>query len=113
MDLLCGDAALLFGVSFQLPLVMLFLGRLSIFNADIYRNKDGWALLVISIVSKMLTPPDPASMVMMMFPLILLYELGICCAVSWHTATRLNLPPSDHSRITPVDSPFQPERTLR
>ena len=68
---------LLFGVSFQLPLVMLFLDRLSIFNADIYRTKRRVAILVISIVSMMLTPADPASMVMMMFPLILLYELGI------------------------------------
>ena len=68
---------LLFGVSFQLPLVMLFLDRLSIFNSDIYRNKRRVAILVISIVSMMLTPADPASMVMMMFPLILLYELGI------------------------------------
>jgi len=68
---------LLFGVSFQLPLVMLFLDRLSIFNAQAYREKRRVAILVISIVSMMLTPADPASMVMMMIPLVLLYELGI------------------------------------
>ena len=68
---------LLFGVSFQLPLVMLFLDRLSLFNAKTYRTKRRVAILVISIISMMLTPADPASMVMMMFPLILLYELGI------------------------------------
>ena len=68
---------LLFGVSFQLPLVMLFLDRLSLFNAQVYRDKRRVAILVISIVSMMLTPADPASMVMMMIPLLLLYELGI------------------------------------
>ena len=68
---------LLFGISFQLPLVMLFLDKLSLFNAETYRNKRRVAILVISILSMMLTPADPASMLMMMFPLILLYELGI------------------------------------
>ena len=68
---------LLFGVSFQLPLVMLFLERLSIFDAKIYREKRRIAILVIAIASMMLTPADPASMILMMIPLVLLYELGI------------------------------------
>ena len=68
---------LLFGVSFQLPLVMLFLERLSIFDAKIYREKRRIAVLVIAIASMMLTPADPASMILMMIPLVLLYELGI------------------------------------
>ncbi|MBQ18678.1 MAG: twin-arginine translocase subunit TatC [Planctomycetaceae bacterium] len=68
---------LLFGVSFQLPLVMLFLERLSIFDATAYREKRRVATLVIAIISMLLTPADPASMLMMMMPLILLYELGI------------------------------------
>ena len=42
---------LLFGVSFQLPLVMLFLERLSIFDAKIYREKRRIAILVIAIAS--------------------------------------------------------------
>ncbi len=68
---------LLFGVSFQLPLVMLFLNRLSIADTEVYRSKRRVAILVISILSMMLTPADPASMVLMMLPLIVLYELGI------------------------------------
>ncbi len=68
---------LLFGVSFQLPLVMLFMERLSIFDVTDYREKRRISILVISIISMFLTPADPVSMLMMMFPLILLYELGI------------------------------------
>ena len=68
---------LLFGVAFQLPLVMLFLERLSIFNADTYSAKRRMAILVISIISMLLTPADPASMLLMMAPLVALYELGI------------------------------------
>jgi len=67
----------MFGISFQLPLVMLFLERISIFTADDYRKKRRMAILVIAIVTMFLTPPDPGSMISMMIPLLFLYELGI------------------------------------
>jgi sec-independent protein translocase protein TatC len=69
---------LMFGVSFQLPLVMVFLERINICTVDTY--KDNWrvAVLIISIASMVLTTsPDPWSMMLMMFPLLLLYVLGI------------------------------------
>jgi sec-independent protein translocase protein TatC len=69
---------LLFGVSFQLPLVMLFLQKISIFDVADFRQKRRMAILAIAFLSMMLTPtPDPLSMMMMMFPLLALYELGI------------------------------------
>lgn len=67
----------MFGVSFQLPLVMLFLERISVFEITDYREKRRMAVLVIAFLSMILTPADPMSMLLMMFPLILLYELGI------------------------------------
>ncbi|NQV27955.1 MAG: twin-arginine translocase subunit TatC [Rhodopirellula sp.] len=67
----------MFGVSFQLPLVMLFLERISVFEIVDYREKRRMAILVIAFLSMILTPADPMSMLLMMFPLILLYELGI------------------------------------
>lgn len=67
----------MFGVSFQLPLVMLFLERISVFEIADYREKRRMAILVIAFLSMILTPADPMSMLLMMFPLILLYELGI------------------------------------
>ncbi len=73
---------LMFGISFQLPLVMLFLHKISIFEVTDYREKRRMAILVIAFVSMMLTPtPDPLSMMMMMFPLMALYELGIVMCV--------------------------------
>ncbi len=69
---------LLFGISFQLPLVMLFLQKISIFQASDYREKRRLAILGIAFLSMLLTPtPDPMSMMMMMGPLLALYELGI------------------------------------
>ena len=67
----------MFGISFQLPLVMLFLERLSIFAVKDYREKRRIAIFVISVLSMLLTPAEPYSMVMMMLPMIVLYELGI------------------------------------
>ena len=68
---------LMFGLSFQLPLVMLFLERISIFQVKDYREKRRISILVISILSMVLTPSDPVSMMLMMIPLVLLYEFGI------------------------------------
>jgi sec-independent protein translocase protein TatC len=68
----------MFGVSFQLPLVMMFLERINIFTVDTYKAQRRMAILVIAIASMVLTPsPETASMLLMMFPLLGLYELGI------------------------------------
>ncbi|QDV48568.1 twin-arginine translocase subunit TatC [Gimesia fumaroli] len=68
---------LMFGLSFQLPLIMLFLERISIFTVKDYHEKRRMAVLIISVISMLMTPADPMSMVLMMMPLIMLYELGI------------------------------------
>ncbi|NOY30193.1 MAG: twin-arginine translocase subunit TatC [Planctomycetes bacterium] len=66
-----------FGISFQLPLVMLFLERIGIFTVDVYLSKWRIAILVISIISMFLTPSDPGSMLLMGVPLVALYFVGI------------------------------------
>ncbi len=73
----------MFGISFQLPLVMMFLERIGVFDQEAYRERRRLAILVIAFLSMMLTPADPTSMLLMMFPLIFLYELGILmCGLS-------------------------------
>ncbi|MCH2114147.1 MAG: twin-arginine translocase subunit TatC [Pirellulales bacterium] len=66
-----------FGVSFQLPLAMLFLERISVFSVESYQSQWKIAILVISILSMFLTPADPGSMLLMAVPLIALYFGGI------------------------------------
>lgn len=69
---------LMFGVSFQLPLVMVFLERIGICTVDTYKKNWRIAVLIISVASMVLTTsPDPWSMLLMMFPLLFLYVLGI------------------------------------
>ncbi|HVJ84881.1 MAG TPA: twin-arginine translocase subunit TatC [Caulifigura sp.] len=68
---------LMFGISFQLPLVMVFLERLQILNTDLYMKNWRFAVLAIAFISMVLTPADPISMILMMLPLVALYFLGI------------------------------------
>jgi len=69
-----------FGISFQLPLVMLFLERIGVFTIEIYLRKWRVAVLVIAVLSMFLTPADPTSMILMGLPLVALYfgGIGLC-----------------------------------
>lgn len=66
-----------FGLAFQLPLVMLFINRLGLVTIDFYTSNWRISILVIAIVSMVLTPADPISMLLMAVPLTCLYFLGI------------------------------------
>jgi sec-independent protein translocase protein TatC len=66
-----------FGISFQLPLVMLFLNRLGLVTLDFYIQQWRIAILTICIISMVLTPADPISMILMAVPLCFLYLFGI------------------------------------
>jgi sec-independent protein translocase protein TatC len=66
-----------FGISFQLPLVMLFLERIGIFDVAAYLSKWRIAILVIFVLAMFLTPADPTSMILMAAPLTVLYFGGV------------------------------------
>jgi sec-independent protein translocase protein TatC len=66
-----------FGISFQLPLVMLLLQRIGVMTVASYLDKWRIAVLVIFVLSMLLTPADPVSMLFMALPLTGLYFGGI------------------------------------
>lgn len=66
-----------FGIAFQLPLVMLFLQRIGLFETQAYIESWKVAVLVIFVVSMILTPADVTSMIALAVPLVFLYVLGI------------------------------------
>jgi sec-independent protein translocase protein TatC len=69
---------LMFGISFQLPLVMLFLERIGVFTVASYMSKWRIAVLVIAVLSMILSPGgDPMSMMLMFIPLVGLFFLGV------------------------------------
>ncbi|MCA9023272.1 MAG: twin-arginine translocase subunit TatC, partial [Planctomycetaceae bacterium] len=53
------------------------LERISVFTVQDYIEKTRMAILIISIISMLMTPADPMSMLLMMVPLLFLYGLGI------------------------------------
>lgn len=68
---------LMFGIGFQLPLIMVFLERMNIVSIQVFVEKWRIAVFAISFISMVFTPPEPISMMMMMGPMVTLYFLGI------------------------------------
>ncbi len=67
-----------FGISFQLPLVMLFLHRIGVFSLQAYLAKWRLAVLIIFVAAMIITPTaDPITMLLMALPMTGLYFLGI------------------------------------
>ncbi len=67
----------LFGVAFEIPLILTVLGILEIVSAEFLSEKRRYAILLLSFISALMTPPDPLSMLMMVAPMWALYELSI------------------------------------
>ena len=70
--------SLLFGVSFQLPLIMLFLLNKGIIKVKSLTNKRAEMFIVILIFSAVITPTgDPISLLIFTLPMYLLIEIMI------------------------------------
>ena len=69
---------LVFGASFQTPLVMMALNKVGIISIQTYRQKRRFALFFMAIFTALITPtPDALTMLFLWVPLVALYELGI------------------------------------
>ena len=75
---------LAFGIVFQTPLFITLLSALGLLGPRFFARNRPYATVVAAILAAFLTPPDVVSMLMMMAPVLLLYELGILMArVVW------------------------------
>lgn len=71
-----------FGLVFELPVVVMFLVFLGVVTPAQLRKYRPYAIVAITVISMIATPtPDPFSMLIMMVPLIILYEISIWLSV--------------------------------
>ncbi|MCI5162400.1 MAG: twin-arginine translocase subunit TatC [Candidatus Electrothrix sp. AX5] len=69
---------LAFGVIFELPVVMVFLAKLSIVDAPFLSKNRKYAFLIAFIIAAIVTPtPDVVNQLLMAGPLVVLYEISI------------------------------------
>ncbi len=65
------------GLLFQLPVLSVFLTRIGILTPAFLRHYRKISIVMLLVLSAILTPPDPLSQIIIVFPLILLYEFSI------------------------------------
>lgn len=70
---------LVFGLCFQLPVLLSLLGRVGIITSKQLRSVWRYAVVGIVGVAAVITPPDPLSMMSLVVPLIALYGISIVC----------------------------------
>lgn len=66
-----------FALVFELPIVVVVLVTMRIFETAFLKKNRKYVLLIIVTVSALITPPDVVSQIMLSVPLMLLFELGI------------------------------------
>ena len=66
-----------FGLCFQLPVVLMLLARAGLISAQTLKDFRRYAIVAITAVAAVLSPPDPFSMIAMALPTVLLYEGSI------------------------------------
>ena len=65
------------GLIFQLPVISIFFTKIGILTPAYLREYRKFAIVLFLILGAMLTPPDPVSQILIVVPLILLYEFSI------------------------------------
>ena len=71
---------LIFGLLFETPLIILGLVWAGILTVKQLKQGRRYAIVILAVLSAMATPPDILSMIFLMTPLYLLYELAVFTA---------------------------------
>ncbi len=74
----CVTMIFAFGAAFELPIVLLLLGKIGIVTSRMLSRTRRYALLIIVVAASVITPtPDIYNMSLLAVPLYALYEIGI------------------------------------
>ncbi|MFT6589311.1 MAG: sec-independent protein translocase protein TatC [Rhodoferax sp.] len=69
-----------FGVAFEVPIVVVILARMGIVTVAQLKSFRTYFVVGAAAVAGLVTPPDPVSMIALLVPMYLLYEIGILAA---------------------------------
>jgi sec-independent protein translocase protein TatC len=71
---------LAFGVTFEVPIIVVILARMGIVTVKKLRQIRPYVIVGAFVISALVTPPDVFSQLILAFPLVILYEVGIIAA---------------------------------
>ena len=65
------------GIIFELPILVYFLTKIGLLTPDFMRIYRRHSIVVILILAAIITPPDVTSQILVLLPLMILYEISI------------------------------------
>ena len=65
------------GIVFELPILVYFLTKIGVITPDFLKKNRRYMYVILLVLSAIITPPDMFSQVLVVFPLIGLYEFSI------------------------------------
>ena len=71
---------LIFGLVFQVPLIVILLVKMRVLSASTLSNNRGYVFVGSFAASAILTPPDVVTQIFLALPLIILFEISIIAA---------------------------------
>lgn len=90
---------LAFGVAFEVPVAVVVLVRMGIVTISQLKEFRGYFVVCAAIAAAVVTPPDVVSMLALLIPMCLLYEVGIIAA---KFATSVKPPEESAQAVAPV-----------
>ena len=70
------------GVSFELPIIVYFLTKIGLITPDFLKKNRKYMYVILLILAAIITPPDMFSQILVVIPLIGLYEFSIAVSKS-------------------------------
>ena len=87
-----------FGVAFEVPIAVVILARMGMVTVEQLKSFRSYFVVGAAAVAGVVTPPDPVSMLALLVPMCLLYEVGIWAARIFIKHTKA---PEDDTATTP------------
>ena len=88
-----------FGVAFEVPIAVVILARMGMVTVEQLKSFRAYFVVGAAAVAGVVTPPDPVSMLALLAPMVVLYEVGIWAAKVFIKHTQA---PDEEAAATPT-----------